>query len=164
MNYIIFLVAVVFAITAHYLTYRYWERKYKNKCIEASLKKYEQYLKQKYTYFCYNDDDFIFAVQPKNGITIKDGIIKYNTVSISIDSIKEIKYDYKIHKLSINTTDDIKVNIYLKNGEVVNFIVKDAIEIWYKLSFVLVVSMIINNYDQNKFDLLNHLNDLKGTI
>lgn len=162
MNIIFYFWGFAFAIIIILLSYLYWENNYKKKSINISYKKYNEYIKNKYVYFCYNDDNFILANQPKKIITIKNDILRYDNTSIQLDLIKEIRYTYLYpFKLNRYLFEDIKVYIYLKNGEVINLIPPRNMEIWYKISFVLVVSMIINNYVQNKFNLLTHLNKLK---
>lgn len=43
----------------------------------------------------------------------------------------------------------------------INFTPLKNMEIWYKISIVLVVSMIINKYAKDKFSISIHLNNLK---
>lgn len=159
MNLIFYFLGFIFAIIISFLSYLYWENNYKKKSINIAYKKYNEYIKNKYTYFCYNDDSFILSKLTKK-IIIKNDILICDNISIRLDLIQKVEYDY-LHPLSTSLFKTIKVYIYLKTGEVINLIPPKNIEIWYKISFVLVSSMIINNYDENKFDLLNHLNKLK---
>lgn len=162
MELITYFLIFIFTIIIIFLAYLYWENNYKKKSINISIKKYNEYIKNKYVFFCYNDDAFILTNQPKRIIIIKNDILVYDNISIPLDSIKEIKYAYLYpFKLNRHLFEDIKIYIYLKNGEVINFTPPKNMEIWYKISFVLVVSMIINNYAKNKLDILIHLNNLK---
>ena len=162
MNLFFYFLGFILAIIIIFLAYSYWENNYKKKSINISYKKYNEYIKNKYIYFCYNDDNFILSNLHEKIITIKNDILTYDNISIQLGLIKEIKYTYLYpFKLNRYIFEDIKVYVYLKNGEIISLIPPQNMEIWYKISFVLVVSMIINNYAQNKFDMLNHLNKLK---
>lgn len=162
MTLIFYLFAFLFGIIITFLAYLYWEKNYKKKSVDISCKKYNEYIKNKYVYFCYNDDDFVLSSHPKRIIIIKNDVLIYDNISIQLNLIKKIKYTYFYpFKFERSLFEKIKVYIYLKNGEVIDFLPPINMEIWYKISFVLVVSMIINNYAQNKFDVLTHLNELK---
>ena len=91
MNIIFYFWGFAFAIIIILLSYLYWENNYKKKSINISYKKYNEYIKNKYVYFCYNDDNFILANQPKKIITIKNDILRYDNTSIQLDLIKEIR-------------------------------------------------------------------------
>ncbi len=162
MDLFFYFLGFAIAVVILFLSNAYWKNKYEKMGINISYKKYNDYIKNKYVYFCYNDNNFILSNQLNKIIIIENGVLKYDNIIIKLDLIKKIKYSYVYpFKLNRSLFDIIKVYIYLKNDDIVNLIPPPNMEIWYKLSFILVVSMIINNYTNNKFNLVTHIKELE---
>lgn len=158
MEFIILIISIIITIIIILSSLIYWESKYKKKSVDIAFTKYQKYLKNKYVCFCYNDNEFLFVKQPNQTLLIKNDTIIYKNNVIKINEIKEVKYQYyQKFKISINLFSKLKIYLYLKSGEVKEIIPPANIEIYYQYAFILLIDMLINNYENSSYDLYKRI-------
>ena len=141
---IIFIITLIVAIIIS-LIYILWYNNLINRIIKMTIQKYDEYNKDKKTYFCYVDDYFGFKNDIFRCIKVEGKKFTLQGKEYNIEEIKDIKY--KLNTLNFNLRDKTYVKIFFNIISDSYCIDSIYLKTYYVISFVLLINIIKKNID-----------------